>query len=177
MNEVACDYQWDVSRELTDDTLNDLVEKNTVYVTPYVQFKPALENTSNCDYFGSDLNFANYFGQSDFLVVSELLSHELCPYTKEHFPEIAPKRSYGPFQVLVLGTRVRVLDLRFEHPKVILQKFIETKEIVSNSEAAIDYSNISPENDHYLDTPLARGHQKIASEMANEIEGAILCNW
>ena len=70
---------WDLGKELTNETLEDLVAKNTVYITPYVQFKNALDSTQDCDYFSSDLNFANYFSSSDFLVVSELLKHEVVP--------------------------------------------------------------------------------------------------
>ena len=168
-------YQWDVSKELTDNILQALVNKNTVYITPYIHFKTALDFTAGCDYFSSDLNFANYFGVSDFLVVSELLTHEIIPYAGRS--ETEPKRNLAQFKTLKLGTRVRVLDLRYEHPKVILQKFVESHEIVSGTECRINYNEIGPEHELYQTTPLYRGHCKIANELANEIESAILCNW
>lgn len=168
---------WDLGKELTDDTVQEMVTKNTVYITPYNQFKTALENTGECDYFSSDLNFANYFGSSDFLVVSELLRHEIVPFNPTARTDVDHKKNFAQFQVLDLGTRVRVLDLRYENPKVILQKFVDTREIISGTETKIDYSEIRPENELYASTPLCRGHKKIAHELAREIESAILGNW
>ena len=172
-----CGYHWDISRELTDETLQALVNKNTVYITPYIHFKSAVDYTSDCDYFSSDLNFANYFGVADFLVISELLNHEVLPFTASRFPGIQPKKNIAQFKVLALGTRVRVLDLRYEHPKVILQKFVETHEVISGQDCKINYQEMGPESEYYQTTPLYRGHCKIAHELANEIESAILCNW
>lgn len=175
---VACNYNWDLSKELTDETLTALMEKNSLYVTPYLQFKNALDSTKECDYFSSDLNFANYFGNSDFLIVTELLKHETVPFNPAKNVEVTDgRKNYAQFQVLNMETRVRVLDLRFEHPKVILQKFIDSREIVSGSETKIDYSVLTPESDLFEKTPLYRGHNKMALQLAKEIENAIVCNW
>ena len=69
------------------------------------------------------------------------------------------------------------MDLRYEHPKVILQKFVDTREFVSGIENKIDYSEVGPEHELYANTPMHRGHVKLAHELANEIETAILCHW
>lgn len=173
---VAC-CDWDLGKELTNETVEELASKNTVYLTPYIQFKSALDSTGDCDYFSSDLNFANYFGSSDFLVVSELLRHEVVPFSTLTKNDGDGKKNIAQMQVLDLGTRVRVLDLRYEQPKVILQKFVDTREIISGNESKIDYSELNPENELYAVTPLGRGHKKIARELSKEIESAILGNW
>ncbi len=168
---------WDVETELTDDILDCLMCEGAFWVSPYNQYECALEQTKGRDYFGIDLSFANHFSHNDFLVIVELVEHEMKPYRREEYPDLMVSHTPDRHQVLALSARIRVIDLRFEEPAIVRQEIVETYKLVSPKAAKVCYDGLNDLVPEYSNTPLARGHKELAALVASKIEEAVFCNW
>jgi hypothetical protein len=169
--------QWDISHEITNEVVDSMLDRSTLNITPLAHYRGAIDQIAGADLFGKDLSFANHFASNDFLVLMELVKHDTVPYNKEHFPHITSRRSSECHSVLELGVRLRVLDLRSEEPRIVLQEFVECDQLITKRAAQIDYSLLDCESKSYHDTPLALAHQVLAQEIAEKVEYATLSHW
>lgn len=177
VNNSNCAVQWDISHEITNEVVDSMLDRSTLNITPLAHYRGAIDQIAGADLFGKDLSFANHFASNDFLVLMELVKHDTVPYNKEHFPHITSRRSSECHSVLELGVRLRVLDLRSEEPRIVLQEFVECDQLITKRAAQIDYSLLDCESKSYHDTPLALAHQVLAQEIAEKVEYATLSHW
>lgn len=177
VNGVDCPVQWDLSREMTNEVVDSMIDRSTLSITPLAHYRSAIDQISGADLFGKDLSFANHFANNDFLVLMELVKHDTVPYSKERFPHITIHRPAECHAVLALGMRLRVLDLRSEEPRIVLQELVECDQLITNRAAKIDYSTLSCESKGYQETPMALAHHLLAEEIAEKVECATLSQW
>ena len=177
VNRTNAKLPWDLEAELTDDILDHLMCEGTFWVSPFNQFEVALEQTKGRDYFGSDLSFANHFSHNDFLIIAELVEHEMKPYKRELYPDIQVNHTPDRHQVLAMSIRLRVIDLRHEEPLIVRQEIVDSYKLVSPKAAKTNYAGLNDLVPEYGNTPLANGHKELAGEVASKIEEAVCCTW
>jgi|GEM_PF-2977512 len=175
-NKTTAKLPWDLETEMTDDVLECLMANGTFWVSPFNQFECALEQTKGRDYFGTDLSFANHFSHNDFLIVAELVEHEMKPYSREAYPDLQVSHSAEKHQVLALAIRLRVIDLRHEEPIIVRQEIIDTYKLVSPKGTKVAHDVLADKVPNYGSTPLSKGHKELASVVADKIEEAVFCN-
>ena len=75
--------------------------------------------------------------------------------------------------VLSLALRVRVIDVRHETPKVILQEVLDQDYVVSRAYMNCDYSKKPWGTEAFNYTPMGMAHNRLVRELVSRIEAYI----
>lgn len=111
-------------------------------------------------------------GAAEFVVVAEMLDEQEMPYRIND--KSADKSSKEPTEmVLSLAMRVRVLDVRGDQPKVILQEVVNHEQLVTRPYSGCNYEKTHWGTEAYERTPLGMAHGKIAREIVARVEGYV----
>jgi hypothetical protein len=110
------------------------------------------------------------FPKSEFVVFLELAEHEIHPKTiTGSFVD-----ALTPSQELLLAMRVRIYDLRFEKPQIILQELVEQSHLVPKQLAKLDYDSPIWGKKTYSISPVGFAHAQLAKEVASRIENYLI---
>jgi hypothetical protein len=110
------------------------------------------------------------FPKSEFVVFLELAEHEIHPKTiTGSFMD-----ALTPSQELLLAMRVRIYDLRFEKPQIILQELVEQSHLVPKQLAKLDYDSPIWGKKTYSISPVGFAHAQLAKEVASRIENYLI---
>lgn len=169
---------WDVSSELTDRVLEHLICVDDILLAPLSSCSDAVACLPQNVCYTPDLSYFTSFSPSAFVVVTELLEHEIHPYTPELASTCQYKiRSHLCREILVMSVRLRVVDIRCPSaPRLVSQEVVESNHMIPREYACVDYSCIDPESNVYLKTFMCSAHAKFATSLSERIKNIILCN-
>lgn len=119
---------WDLAEELTHYARYETMNNGMLFVYPLNKVEEILDTCSGVDFFTPDLGFARLFPGADYLVVAEMIEHSTEPY-QLGYPYLFGQPSYKTHSILVMKMRIRIIDIRAENPRIVLQ------EVISNSYA------------------------------------------
>ncbi len=152
-------FPWDLSQEFTQELFNRLARDEKLQLT--IRANPPEGRP-----FGDDLAWMkNHFPGIHFAIFVEISQHE---ETQD------PKTSFVAFENLDLTARIRVVDLRKESPKIVLQEVVEVSETLSKEYASSNIMNVSNDYASFSMTPIGLSHQKVVKELAKRAEEYIL---
>lgn len=165
INQVAeGDLPWDLSEEFTEEVRKKVFGSSRVYLLREhgsVELARRLNVPSPAAISYQD---AKLLGAAEFVVVTELVEQReaLC----------------GPqdpdSSLLELAMRVRIIDVRHEKPKVILQEVIrEERKIAHASRTDSDYTLAPWGSDAFPRTELGMAHARVVREVVSRIESYI----
>lgn len=166
---------FNVSQEMTQVLRNRLSTSPKLYL---LKDRGSLEIAEEMNDFDIDhLSKASTDGLSaaEFIVVTELLEQQEKPYT-ENLRKPVYEVGGHVSHVLALSFRVRVLDMRDEKPKVILQEVVHSNHMIPMHNTHFDYSKISYGTEKFYRTPLGIAHQRLIREVSSRIENYIRAN-
>lgn len=163
---------WDVSNEITEEI------RKRIFTSPKLYL---LREGGSLD-LAEQLNMANpaelakqteqKLGAAEFIVVAELIDQNEKPFgvpgassEKPHLEEVG--------SVISMAMRVRVLDVRGEHPRIILQEVLSHEQIVSRAYLNCDYGKSCWGTEAYERTPLGIVHNKMVRELVARVEGYV----
>ncbi|MCB1181366.1 MAG: hypothetical protein KDK55_05030 [Chlamydiia bacterium] len=106
-------------------------------------------------------------GAAEFVVCTELVKHEETPY------KIGKATLEEAGAVLALDFRIRVIDIRGEHPKVILQELIHHDHFIARSYLHSDYTRSVWGTEAFERTPMGMAHSRMAREIVSRVESYI----
>lgn len=157
LDTTSFDVSWNLSEELTGKIANAMGQTGEMVVHA-MDDSPFSENP-----FGNDLSWMKReFQGEEFVAFSELVEH--------HF---VPSRNDEPFnQVstnLNMAVRVRIVDLRAQKPKVVLQEMIKYTYFVPKTLAPVDYTYVTYGSEDYEGSPMGIAHAILANEIANRM--------
>lgn len=163
------ELDWDLSMELTDEIRRKVFDSSRIYL---LRDHGGLElakrlNTPNPKTIPSDE--IKKLGAAEFVVVAELLEQNETPCGIKRNP--MSKGEVG--SKLNLSMRVRVIDVRQDTPKVILQEVIENEHIIASPYTVCDYSRTPWGTEAFLHTPLGIAHNKIVRELVSRVENYV----
>lgn len=101
-------------------------------------------------------------GSTEFVVVAELLE------------ERTEKGPTPQADLLFLTMRLRVLDVREDKPKLVLQELIQQENMIPPVAFGYDYSKIHWSMPEHARTPVGMAHQRIVREVVGHVEKYIL---
>ncbi len=164
------DLPWDLSEELTQGLKEKLLQKEKLFLVtvPKKQAQASEENNP----FGPDISWMKtIYPRKDFVVFMELIEHKEVPlYPKsESSPEESPAE-------LKTSLRVRVVDLRGNEARVILQELVHDTQYIPKQFTRYNLFQVPWGREMYGITPLGLAHAKLAKEVAARIEDYILEN-
>lgn len=159
------DQAWSLSEEFHDLVVEKLALKGTMYIPEEQSI--ALHSSENP--FGSDLSWIKKeFNSSDFVVFLEVIQHEQVPARVISDPMETASTN------LNIAVRVRIIDIRTDKPKIVLQELIKDSYFFPKNILPVDYDIVSYGTDEYSVTPLGVAHSKFVKLLSARLNDYIL---
>jgi hypothetical protein len=159
------DMSWSLSEELQDMLVDHLAKKGTIYIPE--QSNVSLHSSENP--FGSDLSWVKReFAPNEFVVFLEVIQHEHVPARAVTDPLETASTN------LNIAARVRIVDIRSGHPKIVLQELIKDSYFFPKNILPVDYSLVSYGTEDFLLTPIGVAHGKFAKLLVERLNDYIL---
>ncbi len=164
--------EWSLSDELSSSLYANLSQQDRVILNSSSQVraraKPALEKHNP---FDKDLSWVKKsFQNEEFVVFLELVEHEEVlnqNRTKPIDPSLCSAQ-------LRMSVRLRVIDLRSQEPKVILQELIHDAHSIHPQFNHINFHQVPWKDQSFSISPVGLAHAKFTKELAQRIEDYIL---
>lgn len=163
LDTTSFDASWSISEELTQGVMSQIASSGQIYVHSQEE-SPFTENP-----FSSDLSWMKReFQGEEFVAFLELVEHEFTPVrTKGVSLQEAASN-------LNMAVRIRVVDLRPQMPKVVLQEMVRDSYFVPKTLIPTDYSVDVWGTDGYRKSPMGVAHTGLVQEIAGRIADYIL---
>ena len=163
LDTTSFDASWSLSEELTQGVMDLVARTGQVHVHSQ-QESPFTENP-----FGNNLSWMKReFQGEEFVAFLELVEHEFAPVKAKG---VTPQEASSN---LNMGVRLRVIDLRAETPKIVLQEMIRDSYFVPKTLIPTDYSVAVWGTDHFQKSPMGIAHAQLMQEIASRITDYIL---
>lgn len=173
IDSTSYELPWSLSEEFTDLVVRFTGHYESLYIPSskvYSKLPKVEENP-----FTSDLHWVKkQFAPHEFVVFLEVIEHTNQPVDTElsHGPAIAADTATS--SNLVTSLRIRIVDIRQEEPKVVLQEMLHDSYYVTKSLLPIDYREASWGTSAYKETPLSIAHERMAKEVVDRIHDYVL---
>ncbi|MCH9811876.1 hypothetical protein K0U07_03820 [bacterium] len=157
---------WDLSSEFTELFLEQLFTNAKFYLTDdfHMIETSRLVNLELSPYSADVSWIKEMNSSSEFVIFTEVLEHTITS------PE---STSYNPIKnlkTLHLSMRVRVLDIRFDTPKIVLQEVINKNYTIPFHFGSYDENKGTLAKNTFSISPLGIAHKSILSEITKEVE-------
>ncbi len=161
------DLKWSVVQELTQ-TLQDKFSKHKWFYlsSPQKTETVVKKLTNQHDPFGADIEWVrrSFFG-TEFVVFTELVDHR-----ETLFHPQDPSSSAE----LKIAVRIRVIDIRGSHPKIVLQEVIEQIQDIPPQFTKQNFSQAAWGTELYAISPLGLANAQLTQEIVSRVEDYIL---
>lgn len=163
LDTTTFDASWSLSEELTDAITSIVATNGDVYVRTALD-APFTENP-----FSADLSWMKReFQGQEFVAFLELVEHEFTPVRVEGAP---PQEASAN---LNMSVRLRVVDLRKETPRIVLQEMVRDSYFVPKTLMPNDYSVDTWGTENFRKSPMGIAHGLLTQQIANRINEYIL---
>lgn len=164
------ELSWNLSDEMTALVHYRLLQKNKMYLVDEEKIGSILKKVKESNNpFDTDLNWVKRsFLGNEFVVFMELLSHDETSLVKEGM-----NASDAPSE-LSMRVRVRVIDLREEQPKIVLQEIIQDVHLLPKQFNQTNASQVEWGKENYSISPIGMAHTQLSKEIASRLEDYIL---
>lgn len=163
------DVSWNLSDELTASIQNLIQRKDKLFLMDRKKVRVSTSHLKeNNNPFSSDLSWVKKtFSQNEFVVFLELIEHEEVPYVSN-----VPSDKCS--SMLNMSMRVRVLDLRPEKPKIVLQELIHASHHIPLSFTKENFNQAPYPEDSFSVTPIGLAHEQLTKEIVERVQDYIL---
>lgn len=162
---------WDISEELTSSVHHRLLLKDKLYLVDKEKVLSATKKLKESDNpFVNDLSWMKRsFPSDEFVVFLELIEHDEVP--------VYSTRQAAPGEVdadLQMSVRVRVVDLRGEQPKIVLQELIHESHRIPKQFTKANFHQVPWDDDSFSISPVGLAHDALSKEIAVRVQDYIL---
>ncbi|MGC1877808.1 MAG: CT253 family lipoprotein [Rhabdochlamydiaceae bacterium] len=165
------DYEWNLSDELSCSIYTRIAQKDHVTVNKASTVRHKIKQIAEGQNpFGPDVSWMKKVFQGDqFAVFLELVEHE------EVFNQDLKKRSEPQYcsSDLNMTMRVRVLDLRGDEPKIVLQELIHDSHYIPRPFTQANFFQVTWGDECFNISPLGLAHSDFTKEIASRIDDYI----
>jgi hypothetical protein len=171
IDSTTSELPWSLSDELTTTIHERLQQKEKLHLIEDHKIRSITKKLSPADNpFANDLSWIkNTFTHDEFVVFVELIEHDEIPLHGQKFN--SPKEC--AFE-LNMTARIRVIDLREEHPQIVLQELIHDTHFIPKRFSRYNFEQVVWGQDNYHISPLGIAHSALSKEIAKRVEDYIL---
>lgn len=161
--------EWDLSKEMTQEISNRLMNKDRLFLTPQPNVESFIGNLRQNPFALDTAWVKQAFAGQDFVVFMELIEHNEKPIksSAEEDPKLCAAE-------LNISLRVRVLDLRGEQTKVVLQEIIHQTNRLPRQFNKYNFLQDSWGDCDFPISTLGLAHAQLTKDVAERIEDYIL---
>lgn len=162
---------WDISQEMTERINTRIVDSSRLYLLREQKDKALAEALNNPNPKAINASAIRNLGDADYAIVTELVEQKVLPNAH---PKVAARPHLANSSAtLHIAMRVRVLDVRSETPKVILQEILCEDYEIARPYLFVDYTKNGWGEQSYERTPMGLAHSKIVRDLVAHTEGYI----
>lgn len=163
----GADVPWSLAQEMTLGVRYQAMDSGELYLLSRAEMLDGLGKTQNINLFGDDLSYTKGFCNADFVVALELIEHQEECYDKcKHG---CPLNLSG--YVLVMKARLRIIDVRCQEPRVLLQEIVKLDQSIPRYLTSNRGFNLIPYGcETYPQSPLALAHRGFQDLIVRRIE-------
>ncbi len=164
-------HEWNLTDEITNSLVYRLTLRDKLYLCDQneaFQLYGKLGATNNP--FGNQIDWVKQAcPDKDFAVFMELIEHEEIP--------LLANRNDDPEQCaaqLNISLRVRVIDLRANPPKIVLQEILHDKHQIPRQFTKYHFHQVPAGEISFAISPIGLAHAQLVKEVSSRIEEYIL---
>lgn len=161
-------FPWDLSREFTDEVRKRVYDSSKVYLLRDGGSLEIAEQLNTPDPKMIPESAIKALGAAEFVVVGELIDQKQIPYGLPRCKDNPSLEEVGA--VLSLALRVRVIDIRHEKPKIVLQEVLNHEHVVARAYINTDYSKSAWGTESFERTPMGMAHNRLVRELLARVE-------
>ena len=156
---------WSISEELTSMIVAQIGQSGKIYVVSK-EDESFAENP-----FHQDLSWMKReFPNQEFAVFLELVEHEIVPASKAKKDLPSQEVSSN----LNMSVRLRVIDVRGQSPKIVLQEIVKDSYFIPKTLLPTDYNRVTWGTAEFSKTPMGIAHAELVREVATRVSDYIL---
>ena len=163
---------WSLSEEMTAAIRSRLLKRGNFYLAhPSMVSQYTAHLTHKDDPFGTDISWTKEAFQShEFVIFAEVVQHHLHEKTSnESFLD-----KLTPSGELDMTMRLRIVDLRGNEAKIILQEMISQNHLLPKSSIELPKDELKWKRKTYFVSPLGFAHLQMSKEVSRRVEDYIL---
>lgn len=149
---------WNLSQELTEGCSITSKKWANAEVVPQREVAAATAALKGKDLQKQDPAFFKKFKGTDFIVLVELLNHT---------------NKDDKANAITMQARVKVIDLRGGGAQVILNKLVESNQVIGFNQKRVDYTRVGWGAKEYANTPVGLGHAKLCNDIVSRVEAIV----
>lgn len=162
-------FSWDLAREFTDEVRKRVFDSSQIYLLRDAAGSLELAKQFNSpDPKTIPESALKAFGATQFIVVGELIDQKQVPYGLLKSRDTSSLEEVGA--VLSLALRLRVIDVRHEQPKIVLQEILNHEHVIARAYLDTDYSKAPWGSEAFERTPMGIAHNRLVRELISRVE-------
>ena len=166
VDESTADLPWDVSQELTSSMRYEIMNNGELYLWSQEEVDRQVARTGPVDFFTPEGALAHNFCGADFVILTEFLEQK-DPLAAGHLPH------YVPCREVVIKTRIKVVDIRGNCPRIVQQEIFTNSYIVSSELERKLPAKSGVGAVAYQRTPVGNAHQRMVLDVVDRMEKVI----
>ena len=168
----GCNLTWDLSREFTDEIRNRVYDSKRIYLLRDGSSLEIAKQLSTPNPREIAPEAIHSLGAAEYALVAEIIKQDgLSSGSKHQSSAQLSRPEIG--SILTLGLRVRVIDMRHETPKIILQEVLDQDFMVATAYMHCDYSKMPWGTEAFTRTPMGIAHNRLVRELVARVEAYI----
>jgi hypothetical protein len=173
INSSTQDLPWNVSDELNQLIRDKLAsEKKSILLQDEATFNFFLQiNPMTFDNLCHAVPESS--GNINFVVVVDLLQHDLLPIERHSLPECEQTRREHCSSLLMMKAKLAIIDVRESCSKVILEETISSSQLITKDYEFWNYSKNCKGSYNYPKTPYSQAHNYLANVLVDKIQNAV----
>lgn len=168
------EVRWNLSDELSSALYARIAQRNHLTTVASSLIRSQVKKSGDQrNPFSPDVSWVKHsFQGQDFVVFLELIEHEEVLRQNRR----APTKPEHCSADLNMSMRVRILDVRGETPRIILQELVHDTHFIPRQFTQVNFYQVAWGTESFSISPMGLAHEKFIREMAERIEDYILIN-
>lgn len=155
------DLPWDITEEIYDGLYYELMNNGEIYLVSPREIGAGWANRDQIDFFSNDYSYVSDFHNTDFIVSMEVIERSICAYDP-----CMPNNL-----TLTMRLRIKILDIRYCEPKIVLYEIFKTSYIGIQRNAC--ENEICWKDERYLKTFCGKAHERVIYILTKRLEEVI----
>lgn len=153
---------WDFKEEIADGIYYELMSSGEVYMVSPRDMGPGWAKKDTINFFSNDVSYVGDFQNTDFIISMEIIDRKITACD-----QCVPNNL-----TLFISIRIKILDIRFCEPKIVLYEVFKTGYTGIRADAEYE-NNICWNDETYQKTYFGRAHKRIICSLSKRLEEVI----
>ena len=170
LDSTCYEVPWSVSDEFTSLIKTNLSRQGNIFIP-----KGDLHLSSDSNPFETNINWVKKeFNTTEFVVFLELIEHEDIPIIRTVSDPSKIPESRRAAANLNMAIRLRIVDVRSDKPKIVLQEMLKDTYYMPNNIDRPNYNVTYWGTDDYKTSPLGIAHAQFAKQVIERINDYVM---